>query len=75
MNPILEKIFRENKISADEAAVSWEDFIGACLFDDESGYYKNPKKSRVGGEGADFYTSVSLKEKYSPSLYFPPQET
>lgn len=70
MNPILEKIFRENKISADEAAVSWEDFIGACLFDDESGYYKNPKKSRVGGEGSDFYTSVSLKEKVFSELIF-----
>lgn len=42
-------------------AITWGEFTNTALFDDNCGYYKKDKR-RVGNEGADFYTSVSLKE-------------
>ena len=47
--------------------VSWETFTNACLYDESLGYYRKDKL-RVGGENADFYTSVSLKQKVFSEL-------
>ena len=48
-------------------AFGWAEFVGTALFDPLLGYYRKAEK-RVGGEGADFYTSVSLKEKVFSGL-------
>ena len=49
------------------SAFGWAEFVGTALFDPLLGYYRKAEK-RVGGEGADFYTSVSLKEKVFSGL-------
>lgn len=60
MDGVIHKLFRK-RAEGSKATVPWEEFIGACLYDGEFGYYARPDKKRVGGEGADFYTSASLK--------------
>lgn len=59
MNAALEKIFALSG-GGESVSLPWEEFIGACLYDPEIGYYRLPK-TRVGGSGADFYTASSLK--------------
>lgn len=61
--PVWEKLAR----SAKGRAVGYGEFANAALFDPEHGYYAKPK-TRVGCEGADFYTSASLKEKVFSEL-------
>lgn len=39
--------------------ISWADFINIALYDEQFGYYRQPRE-RVG-DGGDFYTSASLK--------------
>ena len=67
MNPVLEKIFCENARGG-RAVVPWEDFINTALYDENLGYYRRADKLRVGGDGADFYTSASLENRVFPEL-------
>ena len=62
-NPVWEKLIERSGGSA----FGWAEFVGTALFDPLLGYYRKAEK-RVGGEGADFYTSVSLKEKVFSGL-------
>ena len=55
-------VWRKLREKFGKEAFGWGAFTNAALFDDEFGYYKKSAK-RVGNEGADFYTSVSLKER------------
>lgn len=66
MNPVIAKLFAEHA-RGNSAKIPWETFIDACLYDAELGYYRKDKL-RVGGDGADFYTSASLKEKVFAEL-------
>ena len=66
MNPVLAKLFGEYA-RGNSAKIPWETFIDACLYDAEFGYYRKDKL-RVGGDGADFYTSVSLKGRVFSEL-------
>lgn len=68
MNPVLAKLFGEHA-RGNSAKIPWETFIDACLYDAEFGYYRKDKL-RVGGDGADFYTSASLKERVFSELVF-----
>lgn len=45
----------------------WEEVVNAALFDPQFGYYRKNRR-RVGGDGADFYTSVSLKGRVFSEL-------
>ncbi len=54
-----EKILSASK--QNNGALSYNDYIELCLYDDEFGYYKK-NKIRTGAEG-DFFTSASLKNK------------
>lgn len=45
-----------------DGEIETSEFIKICLYDEDFGYYR-AARTRVGGEGADFYTSSSLKEK------------
>lgn len=45
--------------AANGGVISWADFINIALYDEQFGYYRQPRK-RVG-DGGDFYTSASLK--------------
>ena len=67
VNVVLEKIFRENARSS-RAVVPWGDFINTALYDENLGYYRRADKLRVGGDGADFYTSASLKNRVFSEL-------
>ena len=68
MNPVLAKLFGEHA-RGNSAKIPWETFIDACLYDAKLGYYRKDKL-RVGGDGADFYTSASLKERVFSELVF-----
>lgn len=52
------KIFCELAKLGDE--LTFRDFVNVALFHPELGYYRSNRK-RVGDDGADFYTSESLK--------------
>jgi len=56
-NPVFDFLLSEK----DFRILSWNECISTALFNDKFGYY-NLKKQRVGGDGADFYTSASMKE-------------
>lgn len=68
MNPVIAKLFGEYA-RGNSAKIPWETFIDACLYDSELGYYRKDKL-RVGGDGADFYTSASLKERVFAELVY-----
>ncbi len=60
MSEAFEKI--RQTILANDGAISFSQYMDICLYDDSFGYYRVNRK-RVGGDDADFYTSVSLKNK------------
>ena len=74
MNPIIEKIFAHS--NADNSLLlDWAEFINYALYDKEFGYYQKNKKRVGSGNDADFYTSVSLKQKVFSELIFESAKT
>lgn len=59
---------RLRQIAGDKGWISYEDFIGAALYDPELGYYQRNRR-RVGRDPqADFYTASSIGNLFAPLI-------
>lgn len=48
--------------------IELSEFVRAALYHPELGYYAKPGATRIGGEGADFYTAESMEENVFGAL-------
>ncbi len=71
-NPVFDFLTKRKS----DSPILWSQYICEALYNREFGYYRKDKK-RTGGDGADFYTSESLRQnifgrllKYSIEKYF-----
>lgn len=61
------KVRMIERLNANGGILDWQDAIQIALYDSQYGYYICDKK-RVGKEGADFFTSVSLDSELFAEL-------